>query len=584
MEFFNQKRVTSLLALVLVSQSCSTPSSTRSPSSDQPESKFDVVINGGDESSFYPPITGTPVRDEGEFDVIIVGGGLAGLTSAVYLGERGKSVFLLEKEKHFGGLASGTRTENGTRYDRGAAYWTDAYEEELEILKHIGLGDFKEKDAIAEPIDSYLWNGKLYEGIWEDETLKELPASFEVFKHELVKGNEAGLFPNQPIEESKKLQLDAISAETWIKRMPAKLSKRKDEESLKIYARFKSEVASGRIKAKDPMRDVIDMLDLYCRSALGTRANGVSAVAFGNFYISEIETRFTTPIGTGRAAKNMEKILRDLPNVVLSKLTPVGKIVPRKNSVDVYYNKNGDTRIAKAKFVIFAGQIKLAPKMIEGFERDSPEQAHLMSDLGYSHYSVHVAQIKGHPYRATYDTWTRGADYTEEDFTDVILGRWMDPAIKGYEGMRDFSKNPSDDHGIMTIYHPLPPSWLGTGYTDEQVIRQAKSSVQRMLQIYNPLLKEKWGTQIEVQKVEANRWPYSVHIAAPGHFTGRAKILRKPYGRIFFAHSNIGTPAFEEALFRGHCAANNVLTKMSKVFVQESWTNCPIDTLENKKP
>lgn len=50
--------------------------------------------------------------------------------------------------------------------------------------------------------------------------------------------------------------------------------------------------------------------------------------------------------------------------------------------------------------------------------------------------------VKGHPYRATYDTWTRASDYTEDDFTDVIIGRWMDPKINGYLGMRDFKKDP----------------------------------------------------------------------------------------------------------------------------------------------
>jgi hypothetical protein len=91
------------------------------------------------------------------------------------------------------------------------------------------------------------------------------------------------------------------------------------------------------------------------------------------------------------------------------------------------------------------------------------------------------------------------------------------------------------------------------------------------------LLKANWGTQIEVRSVETSRWPYSIHIAKPGHFIVEAKVLRRPLGRIFFANNNIGTPAFEEALFRGHCAANNVLKRVDPSFAQEKWSRCPLD-------
>lgn len=30
--------------------------------------------------------------------------------------------------------------------------------------------------------------------------------------------------------------------------------------------------------------------------------------------------------------------------------------------------------------------------------KDAPEQARLMQDLGYSHYSVHAVKVKGHPF------------------------------------------------------------------------------------------------------------------------------------------------------------------------------------------
>ena len=46
------------------------------------------------------------------FDIIIVGGGPAGLTAAVYARRAGKSVLLLERESFGGQIASSPKGEN----------------------------------------------------------------------------------------------------------------------------------------------------------------------------------------------------------------------------------------------------------------------------------------------------------------------------------------------------------------------------------------------------------------------------------------------------------------------------------------
>lgn len=102
---------------------------------------YKIKVLGGDENSFTPTV-GDPITNPGRYDTIIVGGGMAGMSAAVYLTDKNKKVLLLEKEESVGGIAA-SGTINGSNYDRGTAYFTDTYEEEKKILDHIGMGDFK---------------------------------------------------------------------------------------------------------------------------------------------------------------------------------------------------------------------------------------------------------------------------------------------------------------------------------------------------------------------------------------------------------------------------------------------------------
>jgi phytoene dehydrogenase-like protein len=59
------------------------------------------------------------------YDAVIVGGGVAGLTSAVYLARAGKKVLLIEKNRECGGLVN-TFSHNGFQFDAGVRALLDA--------------------------------------------------------------------------------------------------------------------------------------------------------------------------------------------------------------------------------------------------------------------------------------------------------------------------------------------------------------------------------------------------------------------------------------------------------------------------
>src|SRR5271157_6076282 len=75
-------------------------------------------------------------------DVLIIGGGLAGLAAGVALAESGKRVCLLEQKPHLGGRARSFRDPTtGSIVDNGQHLFMGCYHSTIKFLKTIGTLD-----------------------------------------------------------------------------------------------------------------------------------------------------------------------------------------------------------------------------------------------------------------------------------------------------------------------------------------------------------------------------------------------------------------------------------------------------------
>ena len=160
-------------------------------------------------------------------------------------------------------------------------------------------------------------------------------------------------------------------------------------------------------------------------------------MAYSNFYVSELQPRFTSPYGTGITINTMIEKLKSKSQ--FAKLKTESTVINIKNTeegVEVRYIEKGVGKIVKAKMALYGAQLGFAPHLVEGLDEKSPEQAKTMRNLQMAHYSVHTVSVSTHPYRQCYDTWVEAKDYNSKDFTDMILGRWVE--LKGYK------KNPED--------------------------------------------------------------------------------------------------------------------------------------------
>ena len=520
--------------------------------------QYPVLIRGSDEAGFNPRVDcdHAPLEARATRDVIIVGGGPAGLSAAFFLNRSGKTVLLLEKEPVVGGLAVGSSLLSGGAYGRGGAYFTAPDGPLQKIYEGIGLSGLMEKMAIPEPIDSYYWNHRYYRGLWEsEEALAELTADFPAFKYALQRLDDDGYIANQPLEDNAKARsLDRMSFADWTRRVPQELERRQamgDREAGALLARLR---ADPRVDQRDPMRHVLGLLELYGRSALGDSAEVVSAAVFANFYISEIGVRYSSNLGAGGVTRVLWNQLKGRPGFVAKTGAAVSRLKNVEAGVEVCYVDNGSVKRVVGRQAVFAAPLKVAVKAIPELAIRAPRKLKLINGLEYRHYEVVNLHVLGHPWRDTYDLWMRDDQtYTKYEPTDLIEGRWMD--FRGGELPR------SDDRGVLTVYYPLPAEAVGQGFADERVVQIAQRAALKAADVINPLIAKRYPGQpsIQVIAVEANRWPFSIHVAKPGHFANQSKILAAPVGRIFFASNNIGAPSIDEAVYRGYQAANAIL-------------------------
>ncbi len=515
------------------------------------DSRYPLLLNGGDRQSVLPriPLQGEVIDLRESYDVIIAGGGPSALIAAAYLTRAGKTVLILERDGNLGGLSSGAHRV-GMNFSRGAAYMSGL---DVPLFKQIyqdlGLENYRKLYPIKGIIDSYLWNGKIYKDIW-NAGLAELPASFALFKKVMeLKGTselvELGRFQrSHPFVQ----ELDKITMGEWVRTMPFLLEKfaQSDPAALEIYQRFQ---ADPKVPKLDPMKDLLNFLDLYGRAALGGDTATVSALSFASFYSTEIATRYSSNVGAGViSVAAMDMISKYAQNAFVQYGASVVSVENVEGGTQVEFIHEAQRYRVRGKFTVMATPLNVSARAIKNFAQMAPRAHSFAAALEHRDHLVFSIHTAGHVKTGTYDLWMRDdADYSGNEAVDVVDGRWMD--AHGLERDRGV-----DDRGLLTLYRPLSSASASHDLSDKWVISEVEKSVDFLRNRLAALNLD----EIKIVGVEVNRWPSSLHVVKPGHFAV-AHEIEKGFKRIFVANGNAGLPCVEEAIFQGHHAAQQIL-------------------------
>lgn len=283
-------------------------------------------------------------------DVIVVGGGLAGLAAAHQLAARGRDVLLFERDEQLGGRARTVR-EDGVPVELGAQFISDFYRDTLGLITELKLdGELVTRQQTATIVD----NRKL-EPIW--------PAQ------DLVKG--AAL---DSVSKVRLLALAAALAFHWRHLDIADLQK-----SVGLDGRSAQSMAVNLLGQRGNDRFFEPLL----RGLLYWDADTTSEAVVLSILKAFIGSKTTFHLRTG-----LDQLAVALSSRVDTRLGAAVTAVKRKDNLYVVETANGEEDVARA--VITATTADLAGNLLNEVDARAAE---FLSSVRYSRTAIVVYDV-----------------------------------------------------------------------------------------------------------------------------------------------------------------------------------------------
>jgi len=462
------------------------------------------------------------------YDVVVVGGGIAGLTVAYKLRER--NVVLLEREKETGGVSK-SENWNGIEYSIGAAYMvnpkpdpedTDSRDaQNLALLNELGL--YKEA-RIAQGDENHcvFTNQRIvpHEEIYSEENVG-------FFEHVLNHDN----FPAMPPEDPGLVQkLDRVSFKRFLQ---------EPQLQEEVYGRKVGAISQNGWEA----------IEYYFWGAFGTNSWETSAYHGLNFFAPEFEDILIFPGGNAYIAKRLTRRIHEHNPDILQTGSYVLQIDPGEDETwTVLVYRQGAIHRYRTRTVVFSSPVFLAKRMIPTLPAD---QRRVIESLDYRSYVVgNVLLRRRLDVLFEEPAMQRGYELTrihelnpDRYLPDQLSNRGVYSDIV----VADFAVQRAPQYGVLTVYRPFPYSHGRDRLrylTYDNVEKEIRAAVLDGFSHHG--LRES-----DIEGIRLTRWGHPMIIPRPGQMAdGTLELVRRPMrNTLFFAHTDIqGAPAIENAL------------------------------------
>ncbi len=258
--------------------------------------------------------------------------------------------------------------------------------------------------------------------------------------------------------------------------------------------------------------------------------------------------RWTWPGGLGRISQALEAALEKSGGGRIRKGATVVQVETAGEKVHVSYFENSEPLTVAARAVIIACPKFIAKRIIKGLDQ---EHYRAMDAMRYAPYLVVNVCSRELIYNGSYDTNIPAPSIIVDfNVADWVINR----------DNRE-TKRPA----VLTCFVPRPESERAAILSDDYCLDIGRRVVDQL---------GKWfpNCRSKIDEVRIYRRGHPMYLAAPGVLTRLAPKIRKPFGNIFFAHSDSegGISEYSSALRASERSTREVLAALGKAALRRT--------------
>lgn len=468
-------------------------------------------------------------------DTVIVGGGIAGLTSAFFLDKGGKDFILLEKEEVVGGKAINGK-KDGLYYAKGTEYIGYPEDNLKVMIDDLGINLLE----IPSPMDIHVDNGRKYYGdignvlhLVENSSVEE----FNEFVGQVLEIYDE--YEELPYfdDESSIADLDKLTAGEWFR----------ENDYSQVYYDTYNVTSKGLFGATLEEVSALNVIPEIAFDFIGQ-------VEMKEEYMEELK-KMNKPYKErrGSGAYTFEKGISEIPLAIYNKfkhkisLSSLVRKVEKKE--DIYYTtymdlSSNEKKVVKSNNVILAVPSPIVPLLAKDLLTE--DQINSLEKIPYASYITLALFTDEYVVNEAFDIAVADGYF----FTDIYDSTWV---------QREYDESVRNEKSSVLSFYIAPESCYSKkiiDMDDEAIIKRVYEDSAIVPGLENI---KKYVTGYDIYRIK-----YAYPVMVPGAYERIQKLHDEMQGSLQLAGDYMVYPTLEGAVESGIIAAKKILLNRDK--------------------